>query len=100
MSRRQDIIKLLSTQPMTLKELAEYFRLPAKDLLVDLQFIPRILSRGKFTTDPSVCKNCGYVFKDREKKTRPNKCPKCRYEKMTEPVFSITYGSKENNSHE
>ena len=90
MTRRRDIIELLSKQAMTLRELAEWFHADTKELLIDLEHIARIVKPRKFTMEPSQCKNCGYIFKNREKYRRPSKCPECKGEKLTEPVFSIS----------
>ncbi|MBW2969701.1 transcriptional regulator [Candidatus Woesearchaeota archaeon] len=88
MTRRKDIVELLSKQAMTLRELTEWFHADAKDVLVDLQHVARSLKK-RFVMDPSVCRNCGFVFKSREKLKRPSRCPECKNEKITEPVFSI-----------
>ncbi|VVB81115.1 Uncharacterised protein [uncultured archaeon] len=89
MTRCRDIIELLSKQAMTLRELAEWFHADTKELLIDLEHISQIIKPGKLVMDPSVCRTCGYVFKDRENRRRPSKCPKCKAEKVSEPVFSI-----------
>ena len=83
------LIELLSKQAMTLRELAEWFHADTKELLLDLERVSQSVKPGKLIMDPSVCRNCGYVFKDREKRRRPSKCPECKGEKVSEPVFSI-----------
>ena len=88
MTRRKDIIELLSKQAMTLRELAEWFHADAKDVLIDLQHVSIALKK-RFVMDPSQCRNCGFVFKDMEKLKRPSKCPECKGEKVSEPIFSI-----------
>jgi len=89
MTRRKDIIVLLSNQSMTARELAEWFRADARDILIDLEHIAQSVRPGKLIMEPSNCKQCGFVFKKREKHKRPSKCPECKAEKITEPVFSV-----------
>ena len=89
MTRRKDIILLLSNQAMTVRELAEWFRADSRDILTDLQHVAQSVKPGKLVMDPSACRQCGFVFKKREKHKRPSRCPECKAEKITEPVFSI-----------
>jgi len=87
MTRRQQIIGLLSKQSMTLRELTVLFHADSKDILMQLDNISK---SKKLRMQPSQCKNCDFVFKEREKRKRPNKCPKCKGGKITEPMFLIS----------
>ena len=89
MTRRKDIIDLLSQQAMTVRELAEWFRADSRDILIDLEHVSQSIKPGKLVMDPSTCRQCGFVFKKREKRKRPSRCPECKAEKITEPVFSV-----------
>ncbi|MEM3154183.1 MAG: transcriptional regulator [Candidatus Woesearchaeota archaeon] len=89
MTRRQDIIKLLSQQSMTVRELAEWFHTDARDILIDLEHIAQSVRPARLVMEPSTCRGCGFVFKKRERHKRPSKCPECKSEKITEPVFSV-----------
>ena len=89
MTRRKDIIELLSKQAMTVRELSEWFHADAKDILIDLENIAQTVKPGKLVMEPSNCKSCGFIFKKREKHKRPSRCPECKAEKITEPVFSV-----------
>lgn len=91
MTRRQDTIKLLSQQSMTVRELTEWFHADARDIIIDLQHIARSIKPAKLEMEPSSCKQCGFLFKHRERPKRPSKCPECNGEKITEPVFSINW---------
>ncbi len=83
------MILLLSSQAMTARELVEWFHADARDILIDLEHIAQTVRPGKLLMEPSSCKQCGFVFKKREKHKRPSKCPECKAEKITEPVFSV-----------
>ncbi len=89
MTRRKDIIDLLSKQSMTVRELAELFHADARDILIDLEHIAQSVRPSRLIMEPSSCKSCGFLFKKRERHKRPSKCPECKNEKITEPVFSV-----------
>jgi len=89
MTRRKDIIELLSKQAMTVRELAEWFHADAKDIIIDLEHVSQSVKPAKLAMEPSMCRLCEFVFKERERLKRPGKCPECNSEKITEPVFSI-----------
>ena len=89
MTRRKDIVELLSKQSMTVRELSEWFHADARDILIDLEHIAQSVRPRRLVMEPSACRSCGFVFKKREKHKRPSKCPECKSEKITEPVFSV-----------
>ena len=90
-TRRKEIIEMLEKDRMTVKQLADLFRVEPKFILEDLKHISISLKNvhKKLKEQFSVCNVCGYEFRSREKMSRPSKCPKCRAEDITEPVFWI-----------
>lgn|SRR3989338_2501127 len=90
-TRRREIIELLEKDKLTAKQLADLFRADMKYILEDLKHIAQTvkISHKKLKIEPAVCNVCGYTFKERERLSRPTKCPKCRSEDITEPVFYI-----------
>ena len=89
---RKDIISAIEEQPLTAKEISGAVSISEKMVYDHLQHIQKTMHRKgvTFLVTPSECKKCGFVFKKREKLKKPGKCPKCRGESITEPVFSIT----------
>jgi hypothetical protein len=89
--RRREIIEILEKDKTTAKKLADMFRVDMKYILEDLKHISQTVKiyHKKLKIEPAVCNVCGYVFKDRERLSRPTKCPKCRSEDITEPLFYI-----------
>ncbi len=90
-TRRKEIIEVLKEREMTLKELVELFQTEVKEIVEDLIHISQSvkIEHKKLKQRWAICNNCGFTFKDREKFTRPTKCPKCRSEDITEPSFRI-----------
>ena len=90
-TRRKEMIALLEQQKMTARQLAERFEVEVPDILEDLKHIAQTIkaTHKKLKEQWAVCNICGFVFKEREKFSRPSKCPKCRSEGTTEPVFWV-----------
>ncbi|MBI2129987.1 transcriptional regulator [Candidatus Woesearchaeota archaeon] len=89
MTRREEIEKLLSEKAHSVQDLANYFRVTAKEIQEDLSHVAFSIKPRKLKLDPAYCKSCGFVFKERSKISRPSKCPKCRKEWIEEARFSI-----------
>ena len=86
---RKEMISLLSGDGMmSAKEIAASVRIPEKEVYGHLEHIARTM-KGLFFVEPPVCKDCGFVFKKREKLKKPGKCPVCKGERIAEPLFSI-----------
>jgi hypothetical protein len=92
MTVRKEIIELLSKEKMSIRELALYFRITTDEAADDLLHVARsIYPKQELKMDISICKKCGFMFKERTKLKPPSKCPKCRHEKITEPKFWIEW---------
>lgn len=88
---RKNIITILEERPSSAREISGAVRIPEKAVYEHLQHIQKSVSRRglRFVIAPSECKKCGFVFERRERLTKPGKCPACRHEAITEPVYSI-----------
>ncbi|MBW2428244.1 MAG: ArsR family transcriptional regulator [Deltaproteobacteria bacterium] len=88
---RQQIIELLTDEEMDARELSREVGIKEKEVYEHLTHIARSLTvkRSKLTIRPSECLQCGYVFKDRRRFTRPGRCPRCKSSHLQNPVFSI-----------
>jgi len=89
---RKDIIAVLEERPLSAKEISGTVRIPEKAVYDHLQHIQKSVHRKglNLVIIPSECRKCGFVFEKREKLKKPGRCPECRNEAITEPVFSIT----------
>jgi predicted Zn-ribbon and HTH transcriptional regulator len=89
---RQKITELLNSAEMDARELSQEVGIKEKEVCEHLIHISRTLdAKGrKIKIRPSECLKCGYVFKDRQRFTRPGRCPKCRQSYLTNPSFKIT----------
>lgn len=90
MTIRQEISELLTKERLTAKDISQIIRIREKDVIGHLDHIARSASKkGGFYIEPSVCRKCGYKFKDRKKFRSPSRCPLCKNEAITEPRFWI-----------
>ncbi|RJQ15675.1 transcriptional regulator [Candidatus Woesearchaeota archaeon] len=89
MTRREEIIKLLSEQSFSLQQLANHFKTDVADLTEDIAHVKLSIHPLKLLSDPAFCKKCGYVFQERNKIKTPSKCPRCKSEWIEAQKFKI-----------
>ena len=89
-TRRQKVLRLLRERSRTLKELAREARASARTVRADLEHIERGLAKGeRLMIVPATCGACDFEFRERRRIETPSRCPKCRSERIDEPLFSI-----------
>ena len=89
---RQRIIEILTDTPMTTEQLARKLGLPERQVEEHLVHVVKTVARDRsrrFILDPSSCLDCGFMFRDRTKLTRPSRCPHCRSEGISSPRYHI-----------
>ncbi len=90
---RQSIIFVLKEQTVTAKEISQAVGIREKEVYEHLAHIAQSRSLGgKFTLIPSTCKDCGFIFRKRDRLTPPGRCFLCRSEAITPPRFLIRTG--------
>ncbi len=88
---RQQIIQLLLEDAMTALDISQAVGIGEKDAYRHLVHVQKTVAGqgGKLIVTPSTCQACGYTFRDRQRLTRPGRCPRCRQTRMGHPVFRI-----------
>ncbi len=86
MTRRQEIIDILSKEEKSAQDLANLFKIEMFEILEDLKHIKY---SKKLVTKPAQCKKCAFKFEERSKIKKPSKCPKCKGEWIMAPLFKI-----------
>jgi len=90
MTVRQKIVELLSREELTALELSQLGRLPEKEIIKHLLHVAKSVAPArKLTVLPSHCETCGFIFKKRNRFTTPSRCPLCRSERISSPVFTV-----------
>ena len=77
---------------MDAREISQAMGIREKEVYEQLPHIGRTLKpRGKkLIIRPSLCKGCGYVFKDRKRFTPPSRCPRCKGEWIESPAYRVS----------
>ena len=89
---RQRIIELLADARLTTDQLARALGIPERQVEEHLVHVVQTVARDRsrrFILEPSTCFDCGFMFRDRTRLTRPSRCPHCRSEGISAPRYSI-----------
>jgi len=62
--------------------------IPEKEVYAHLEHVQRSLKKDLAIT-PARCKKCGFVFRKRDRLTKPGRCPVCKGQSIEEPMFSV-----------
>lgn len=89
---RQRIIELITDTRLSTRQLAQLLGISERQVEDHLAHVVKTLARDRsrrFVLDPSLCEDCGFVFRDRTRVTRPSRCPLCHSEGITAPRYGI-----------
>lgn len=94
---RQRIRHYLRDGPRSLRDISQELRISEKEALDHLEHIALAKgteAEGRLVVEPSECTSCGYVFRKRERLGKPSRCPVCKGEKITTPLYSFAGDGK------
>jgi hypothetical protein len=88
---RERIRDALREGPSTALELSQRLRHSEAEILDQLPYLRRSLPHQglRLQVEPARCRKCGHVFEDRERPSKPSKCPGCRGSWIEPPSFSV-----------
>lgn len=88
---RTALREALRAGPLTARELSARVRIPEKQVAGHLEHLGRSLRAAgeRLHVEPARCLDCGFVFRKRDRLTRPSRCPVCRGERLDAPRFAI-----------
>ncbi|MGE5663969.1 MAG: transcriptional regulator [Deltaproteobacteria bacterium] len=88
---RRRILLLISERPLTAKAISADVRIPEKEVRGHLEHLRKTLRREgrRVAVTPAECLACGFVFRKRERFAAPGRCPVCRGESVSEPLFFV-----------
>lgn len=89
---RQRMMEFLTGSRLSSYQLAQLLGIPERQVEDHLVHVVKTITRDqrrRFILDPSSCQDCGFVFRDRTRLTRPGRCPRCRSESITAPRYGI-----------
>jgi len=88
------MISLLQGRSLTARQISAQVGIPEKEVCAHLPHVRKSAERsgGRFQVTPAECNRCGYSFRKRDRMEKPSRCPLCRGESITEPLFSVEAG--------
>ena len=89
---RQRLIDLLTGTRLATHQLAQMLGIPERQVEDHLEHVVKSVAHDKtrrFVLEPARCQDCGFVFRDRRKLTRPSRCPQCKSEGIAPPRYGI-----------
>lgn len=88
---RRQIEAILEGNSLSARDISVEVGIPEKEVYEHLEHIHRSLDRegGHLVVTPAECKECGFVFKKRDRLKKPGKCPICRSESINKPLFKV-----------
>lgn len=91
---RREIMSILEEGEHSAKDISQEAGIPEKEVYGHLEHIRKSLKFRRqgsagLRVVPAECRKCGFVFKKRERLTKPGRCPVCRGTSILEPLFSI-----------
>lgn len=89
---RQLIMQRITGAFYSSRQLAELVGVPEREVEDHLTHITKSVARDRarrFVLEPSRCRDCGFVFRERTRLTRPSRCPRCRSEAISPPRYGI-----------
>ncbi len=88
---RQGIIALLAEEPLTTRDISTRIGIAQHEVEAHLEHIRHSLNRQGFSLVvlPAECRNCGFLFVKRKRLKRPGRCPVCRHQSISEPVYRV-----------
>ena len=88
---RRRILSLLSDRSLTARQISAEVGIPEREVYAHIPHVKRSVARqgGRLEVTPAECRKCGYMFRKRERPDRPGRCPVCRSESISEPLFAV-----------
>jgi transcriptional regulator len=90
MTIRRKIIQLLSEGNFSARGISQALRISEKEVYEHLPHVEKSLGRGEnLICQPARCMDCSFVFIKRKRFTTPGRCPVCRSEAISVPLYGI-----------
>ncbi|MCC7008282.1 MAG: transcriptional regulator [Acidobacteria bacterium] len=91
MTTRRNVLEALVRAPRTASSLARELGIRRADIQHELEHALRSAEAAGYhvRVEPARCRTCGFEF-DRDRLTKPGKCPKCRQSRIVEPLIVLS----------
>ena len=88
---RHALADLLAGSTLSARDISGMLGIAEKEIYSHLEHLRKSLhaNGGALEVTPPECRHCGFVFVKRDRLNAPGKCPVCRHEAITEPLFTV-----------
>jgi transcriptional regulator len=87
---RRQIARMLRDGEFTARDISQILGIREKEVYEHLPHVERSAGPGEnLIVQPARCMNCGFVFAKRKRFTSPGRCPVCRSESISRPVYGM-----------
>jgi transcriptional regulator len=81
---------MLKDDEFTARDISRILGITEKEVYEHLPHVERSAGPGvNLIIDPARCLKCGFVFIKRKRFTSPGRCPVCRSESISQPVYGM-----------
>jgi predicted Zn-ribbon and HTH transcriptional regulator len=82
---------VLKDEEMNAREISRELGIAEKDVVRHLEHLARTAaaSGGRLRMNPAVCEDCGFVFRERRRFSKPGRCPRCKGTHLRAPSYFI-----------
>jgi transcriptional regulator len=93
---RRTLAQLLFEGEFSARDLSRLLSIREREVYEHLPHVAKSIGNlSTIISTPARCLDCGFVFKKRERLTTPGKCPVCRSEAVSPPLYGINKVSKQ-----
>ncbi len=90
MTIRQQIAALLKEGEYAARDISKILGITEKEVYEHLVHVEKSSGdKSGLIAQPARCLDCGFEFKKRKRFTTPSRCPVCRSEAITPPVYGF-----------
>ncbi len=86
---RKEIAEILEQESLDLRQISQRLGIKEREALEHLEHVARSVRPKKLVSEPALCQECGFSFKKRTRLNTPSRCPLCKGESISPPVFRI-----------
>jgi transcriptional regulator len=88
---RARIASVLREELVSARELSQRVGVSEKDVTLHLEHLARsaLVVGERMVIAPANCLGCGYAFSDRDRFSKPGRCPRCRGTQISPPRFAL-----------
>jgi predicted Zn-ribbon and HTH transcriptional regulator len=88
---RQQIIEILAHQEASAREISQQIGIREKEVYTHLPHVARSVQNNglRLFCLPFECLRCHYTFMNRQRFSKPGRCPKCKQGQIEHPRYTI-----------